>query len=86
MAVTTIAIVSDTHLPRLTRMRRHFPDWDAVIFGHSHVPLHETDVVAGVPFQLFNPVSPTDRRRQPRHTMGVGRVSGADLGLRHVVL
>ena len=67
-------------------MRRHFPDWNAVIFGHSHVPLHETDVVAGVPFQMFNPVSPTDRRRQPRHTMGVGRVSGADLGLRHVVL
>ena len=41
---------------------------------------------AGVTFQLFNPGSPTDRRRQPRHTMGIGRVEGADLGLRHVPL
>jgi len=22
-------------------------------------------------FQIFNPGSPTDRRRQPRHTMGI---------------
>ena len=24
-------------------------------------------------FQIFNPGSPTDRRRQPRHTMGIAR-------------
>ena len=71
---------------RLERMRRPFPDCDVVIFGHSHVLLHEADVEAGVTFQLFNPGSPTDRRRQPRHTMGIGRVEGADLGLRHVPL
>jgi putative phosphoesterase len=52
---------------RLERMRRRFPDADAVVFGHSHIPMHED---AG-DFQIFNPGSPTDRRRQPRHTMGV---------------
>ena len=51
-------------------MRRRFPDADAVVFGHSHIPLHEE---AGG-FQIFNPGSPTDRRRQPAHTMGLARV------------
>jgi putative phosphoesterase len=54
---------------RLERLRRRFPDCDAVVFGHSHVPLHEVSEDGG--FQIFNPGSATDRRRQPRHTMGV---------------
>jgi predicted phosphodiesterase len=52
-------------------MRARFPDADAVIFGHSHIPLHER---APDGFQIFNPGSPTDRRRQPRHTMGLCHV------------
>jgi uncharacterized protein len=56
---------------RLERMRRRFPDCDAVVFGHSHIPLHEA---AHDGFQIFNPGSPTDRRRQPEHTMGEARV------------
>jgi len=56
---------------RLARLRRRFPDADAVVFGHSHVPLHEEDAAG---FQIFNPGSPTDRRRQPQHTMGEARV------------
>jgi putative phosphoesterase len=52
---------------RLGRMRRRFPEADAVVFGHSHIPVHE----AADRFQIFNPGSPTDRRRQPAHTMGV---------------
>jgi uncharacterized protein len=56
---------------RLARMRRRFPDADAVVFGHSHIPLYER---ADDGFQIFNPGSPTDRRRQPRHTMGLARV------------
>jgi putative phosphoesterase len=51
---------------RLARMRRRFPDADAVVFGHSHIPLLES-VDA---FAIFNPGSPTERRRSPRHTMG----------------
>jgi hypothetical protein len=53
---------------RLRRLRARFPSVDAVIFGHSHIPLHER---APDGFQIFNPGSPTDRRRQPRHTMGM---------------
>ena len=52
---------------RLDRLRRRFPDADAVVFGHSHIPLHEERDG----FQIFNPGSPTERRRAPRHTMGI---------------
>jgi uncharacterized protein len=62
---------------RLERMRQRFPDADAVVFGHSHTPLHER---APDGFQIFNPGSPTDRRRQPRHTMGLARVTDDEDG------
>jgi putative phosphoesterase len=52
---------------RLIRLRRMFPDADAVVFGHSHMPLHEQRDG----FQIFNPGSPTERRRAPKHTMGM---------------
>ena len=61
---------------RLARMRRAFPDADAVVFGHSHIPLHERDDAG---FQIFNPGSPTERRRSPGHTMGVVTVVGGRL-------
>lgn len=52
---------------RLRRLRTRFPDADAVVFGHSHLPLHEE----ADGFHIFNPGSPTERRRAPRHTMGI---------------
>jgi uncharacterized protein len=55
---------------RLERMRRRFPDADAVVFGHSHLPLHEERNG----FAIFNPGSPTERRRAPHHTMGIATV------------
>lgn len=58
---------------RLARMRRRFPDAAAVVFGHSHIPLHETGADG---FQIFNPGSPTERRRAPRHTMGTATAAG----------
>jgi putative phosphoesterase len=67
---------------RLERMRLRFPDADAVIFGHSHIPLHEERDG----FQIFNPGSPTDRRRQPRHTMGLARADGRSLSFELVRL
>jgi putative phosphoesterase len=69
-------------LGRVQRMRMAFPDCDAVVFGHSHIPLHEEE--AG--FQIFNPGSPTDRRRQPRHSMGVANVDGGRVTFEHVWL
>lgn len=51
---------------RAGRMRRRFPDADVVVFGHSHIPWDtETDGQ-----RLFNPGSPTDKRRQPHGTVG----------------
>jgi len=71
---------------RLERQRRRFDDCDAVVFGHSHIPLHETATEAGFTFQLFNPGSPTEKRREPHHTMGIARIEGPELGLRHLRL
>jgi putative phosphoesterase len=67
---------------RLARMRARFPDVAAVVFGHSHIPLHEE----GDGFQLFNPGSPTDRRLQPRHTMGLARVDEGRLSFELITL
>ena len=51
-----------------------------MVFGHSHLPLHER---ADDGFQIFNPGSPTERRRAPAHTMGQinerGRLSQCEL-------
>jgi putative phosphoesterase len=69
---------------RLRRLRRRFPEAGAVVFGHSHIPLHEVDPDDG--FQIFNPGSPTERRRAPRHTMGEGTVADGRLSLALVVL
>lgn len=52
---------------RLPRMRRAFPDCELVVFGHSHIPMD----VADQGLRLFNPGSPTDRRRQPHGTLGL---------------
>jgi len=71
-----IAILHDAgpRAGRLERMRRRFGDRaSVVVFGHSHMPLHEQ---APDGFQILNPGSPTERRRAPAHTMGVIRVGG----------
>jgi putative phosphoesterase len=67
---------------RLERMRARFPGAAAVVYGHSHIPLHEE----ADGFQLFNPGSPTDRRRQPRHTMGLARVTGGRVSFELIAL
>ena len=64
---------------RARRMRRKFPDTDVVVFGHSHIPWLEPGVDGQL---LLNPGSPTDRRRQPVHTLATfdiedGRVVNA---------
>ena len=74
-----IALVHDsgTRAGRLERMRRRFGERaEAVVFGHSHLPLHETHPGG---FQIFNPGSPTERRHAPAHTMGIARVENGRL-------
>jgi putative phosphoesterase len=53
---------------RERRMRRRFPDADVVVFGHSHDPLVQPGDAGQL---LVNPGSPTQRRRQPVHTVAV---------------
>jgi uncharacterized protein len=67
---------------RLARLRRRFPDADAVVFGHSHLPLHESEPG----FQIFNPGSPTERRRAPRRTMGTAEIEFGEIRFHHLVL
>lgn len=77
LAGLRVAMIHDSgrRTGRAARMRRRFPDADVVVFGHSHVPLDET--AAGV--RIFNPGSPTDRRRQPHGTLGVWRIEDGAL-------
>ena len=60
---------------RLHRMRRRFPGADLVVFGHSHIPLDQS----GEGLRVFNPGSPTDRRRQAHGTLGVLRIEAGRL-------
>ena len=65
---------------RVARLRARFPSAGLVVFGHSHIPLDVTSGDGGL--RIFNPGSPTDRRRQPHGTLGVldvadGRVAEA---------
>jgi len=79
-----IAIVHDAgpRRGRLARMRVAFPDADAVVFGHSHMPLHEQ----AEGFQIFNPGSPTERRRAPTRSMGLGRITGGKVSFELLAL
>ena len=81
----TIAVTHDAgpSRGRLTRMRRRFPTAAAVIFGHSHVPLHGADEEG---FQIFNPGSPNLRQGAPQHTMGIARIAGSSVSFEHVLL
>jgi putative phosphoesterase len=67
---------------RLARMHAQFPAADAVVFGHSHLPLHEERDG----FQIFNPGSPTERRRAPGVSMGLLSAAGQQLIFGHVWL
>ena len=72
-----VAMVHDSGAAagRLPRMRRRFPGADLVVFGHSHIPLDES--APGL--RIFNPGSPTDRRRQPHGTLGVLEIDSGRL-------
>jgi predicted phosphodiesterase len=57
---------------REARLAARFEDCAAVVYGHTHVPQVER-------FQhlwVLNPGSPTERRRQPVHTMLVLQIRG----------
>lgn len=65
----TVAMVHDSGpaAGRARRMHRLFPDAAVVVFGHSHLPWAEP----GQGQLLFNPGSPTERRRAPTRSYGL---------------
>ena len=69
LAGLAVAMVHDSGAAagRCARLRRRFPAARLVIFGHSHIPVDQA--CDGV--RIFNPGSPTDRRRQPHGTIGL---------------
>jgi uncharacterized protein len=79
-----IAIVHDAgpRRGRLERLRGRYPAAKAVVFGHSHIPVHER--ASG--FQIFNPGSPTERRRAPQRSMGLIRLDRHELTFEHIAL
>lgn len=79
-----IAMVHDSgaRAGRANRMRRWFPGAQLVVFGHSHEPV---DDLGAEGQRLFNPGSPTQRRRQPHPTMGVLELH-AGLIVRHAII
>ena len=79
--------VGMTHIPgpasgRIQRLRAEFPTCAAVVFGHTHMPEHEE--LDG--FQIFNPGSPTERRRAPVHTMGLATIEAGRIAFELHVL
>jgi uncharacterized protein len=64
-----IGVVHDSGLSkrRRERMRKLFPSARVVVFGHSHMPFNEDE--GGL--LLFNPGSPTWKRRAPFPSMGI---------------
>ena len=53
---------------RERRLHARFPNAEVVVFGHSHIPWNAPGEAGQ---WLFNPGSPTERRRQPHRTVGI---------------
>ena len=72
-----IGMIHDSGLTkgRRQRMRKQFPDARVVVFGHSHMPANEDE--DGL--LLFNPGSPTWKRRAPFPSMGILWIEDGDV-------
>jgi len=58
---------------RAARLVSWFPDCDAVVYGHTHIP----EATRHCEVWILNPGSPTERRRAPAHSMLVLGVAGS---------
>ncbi|MGO4106700.1 metallophosphoesterase family protein [Paenibacillus sp. YAF4_2] len=53
---------------------------DAIVFGHSHIPfMQEQNGIL-----LFNPGSPTAKRKQPQYSFGIMSIINGHLTARHI--
>lgn len=80
-----VAMIHDSGASRgrEARMQRRFPSADVVVFGHSHIPWDALGVEGQ---RLFNPGSATQRRAQPRRTLGELLIEGGRVRTRIVAL
>lgn len=53
----------------------------AIVYGHSHVPVLRYDPDGTL---IFNPGSPTDKRRQPLYSFGIFAIEDGRLAARHL--
>ncbi len=67
---------------REARVHKWFPDAALVIYGHSHEPYDGSGVDGQ---RLFNPGSPTQRRRAPHHTIGRLTLNGGRITSHEIV-
>jgi putative phosphoesterase len=81
------ARIGMVHIPgplagRAARLLARFPDCDAVVYGHTHVPevSHEGDV------WILNPGSPTEKRKAPHRSMLELRITRGTITPELVVL
>ena len=79
---TAMVHISGPRSGRERRLRRRFPDARLIVFGHSHIPISAT--FEGV--HLFNPGSPTWKRRQPAPTYGLIEIQDARVDAKVVEL
>jgi putative phosphoesterase len=76
-----VHILGDSH-NRVHLARQEFPNARCVVYGHSHIPYnqeHEGQL-------LFNPGSATDRRRQPRCSIGLLHIDDKIQSIRGEIL
>lgn len=83
LAGVAVAMIHDSGPKggRTVRMRRRFPTADLVVFGHSHIPMD----VTGDGLRIFNPGSPSDKRRQPHRTLGLLDLADAQVEKARIV-
>lgn len=67
---------------RIKLAKQEFPNARVVVFGHSHIPYNQEHNGQ----LLFNPGSATDRRRQPRCSIGMLYVDDAKQSVRGEII
>ena len=77
LAGLPVAMIHDSgpSAGRNARLRRRFPTAQLIVFAHSHIPANQ----AADGIRIFNPGSPTDRRRQPHGTFGLLHIDDGHL-------
>ena len=85
LAGVRFAVVHETgsSAGRDARMAAAYGDVDVLVFGHSHIPW---DTTAASGLRLLNPGSPTDRRRQPRFSMGIATIEHGKISFDLILL